>query len=331
MLSVRPSDTCETQHQRLAGDRDGGRADPLTGLQHAVGAAVALDRHLGQREGDIASIASVVRNVSKGRDTDHALLRNSAASGIRPHATRRPPRLDLALQRGRVDRATRLHKGFGSPEFSQRLPRGRSTSLKKIAICRDEEGERRDSNPRPPGPQPAPTGASQAHPALSGDPSCYQFALTCAHNFPRRLPRAYVAVVVGDQWSVAVETITSSGLPSSRSSTSWHHTSARSPSRSRASAHVLGRVHRQHAALLDQPEQRLRHATRAAADAERHRAGAIPSSRARTCDGHDCCGALDRSYVRASHGVPIATARDRRRRRAPRRCPPGAPPARRGP
>jgi len=30
---------------------------------------------------------------------------------------------------------------------------------------------RRDSNPRPPGPQPAPTGTSEAHTALSGDPS----------------------------------------------------------------------------------------------------------------------------------------------------------------
>ena len=50
--------------------------------------------------------------------------------------------------------ATPTRRGFGSPEFSPRLPRTRTTATQKFAICRDEEGERRDSNPRPPGPQP---------------------------------------------------------------------------------------------------------------------------------------------------------------------------------
>jgi hypothetical protein len=49
--------------------------------------------------------------------------------------------------------ANRLVKGFGSPNFPA-LPRARSTAAQKIAICRSKEGERRDSNPRPPGPQP---------------------------------------------------------------------------------------------------------------------------------------------------------------------------------
>ena len=70
--------------------------------------------------------------------------------------------------------ATWLTKGFGSPERSPRVPRARSTVIQKIVICRDEEGERRDSNPRPPGPQPAPTGTSEAYTALSGDLSCSQ-------------------------------------------------------------------------------------------------------------------------------------------------------------
>src|SRR5215207_6368944 len=48
----------------------------------------------------------------------------------------------------------RLVKGFGSPGMFPRLPRARSTVSQNIAICREKEGERRDSNPRPPGPQP---------------------------------------------------------------------------------------------------------------------------------------------------------------------------------
>src|SRR5687767_1099467 len=86
-----------------------------------------------------------------------------------------------------------LVKGVWQPRISPRLPRLRSTGTRKTVICRDEEGERRDSNPRPPGPQPAPTGTSEAYTALSGDPSC-SVALTCSRNCPRGCPRAYVRI-----------------------------------------------------------------------------------------------------------------------------------------
>ena len=55
-------------------------------------------------------------------------------------------------------------------------PRPPSADPRQIEdrCCRDEEGERRDSNPGPPGPQPAPTGTPEAHSALSADLSCAQ-------------------------------------------------------------------------------------------------------------------------------------------------------------
>ena len=96
------------------------------------------------------------------------------ASGIRPHASRRHPS-DLALQRGRED-ASCPRNGRWDAKLSPPLSPCRCTVTLKIAICRDEEGERRDSNPQPPGPQPAPTSTSEAYTALSGDLSCSQLS-----------------------------------------------------------------------------------------------------------------------------------------------------------
>ena len=59
----------------------------------------------------------------------------------------------LALQRGSEDIGcprNSLRDAKLSPPLSPR----RCTAARNIVICRDEEGERRDSNPRPPRPQP---------------------------------------------------------------------------------------------------------------------------------------------------------------------------------
>src|SRR4051812_763150 len=65
------------------------------------------------------------------------------ACGILAHASRR--RSSKFWLCDAVDAtATRADRGFGSPEFSPRLPCARSPVRQKIVICRDEEGERRD-------------------------------------------------------------------------------------------------------------------------------------------------------------------------------------------
>ena len=108
------------------------------------------------------------------RSRHHAPLRN--LSGLRDTTPCIPEAADanLALPRVPRDRISGTLRGLAAPSFSPRLPRARSTASRKIVICRYEQGERRDSNPRPPGPQPAPTGTSKAYSALSGDPSCSQ-------------------------------------------------------------------------------------------------------------------------------------------------------------
>ena len=93
-------------------------------------------------------------------------------------AVRRPPgyaptepgghRRDLALQRGR-ERARRPRIG---PLDARIVPAVVPTLIdrpRKIAICRAEEGERRDSTPRPPGPQPEKTRRIEPYSACSGD------------------------------------------------------------------------------------------------------------------------------------------------------------------
>ena len=111
------------------------------------------------------------------------------------------------------------------------------------------------------------------------------------------------------QCSVAVETIASTDSSRSRSSTSWHHTSARSPSRRCASATM--------SAEASTASTRPRGTSAASASVTRPvpqptsstvASGAMPSSRARTSEAHACCGSLDRSYVSASQGVPTAAS-----------------------
>jgi hypothetical protein len=127
------------------------------------------------------------------RTGDHAILRNP--TGLRDATPCIPEAADEIWLYNAVDvTATWLAEGFGSSEFSPRLPRARSTDRQKIVICSDEEGERRDSNPRPPGPQPAPTGTSQALSGALWRSESRSVALACAHNFPRGVPRAYVRI-----------------------------------------------------------------------------------------------------------------------------------------
>ena len=74
------------------------------------------------------------------RPPDHALLRNPAASGIRPHASRRPPNPwpQLALQRGRRDRR-RARQGVWdrrdhNPHFVVRVRRIRRSQATRVAL-----------------------------------------------------------------------------------------------------------------------------------------------------------------------------------------------------
>jgi hypothetical protein len=116
--------------------------------------------------------------------------------------------------------------------------------------------------------------------------------------------------------------IASTGSSRSRSSTSWHHTSARSPSRRRASstmscdasiARTRPRGTIAHSASVTRPVLQPTSMTVAS--------GAMPARRARTSAAHACCGWLDRSYVRASHGVATTAKRYRPQPRPARRAP----------
>ena len=113
------------------------------------------------------------------------------------------------------------------------------------------------------------------------------------------------------QCSAAVETITSTGSASSSSSTSWHHTSAWSPSRARASCTMS-----REASIAS-----TRPAGTSASSASVTRPvpqptsrivalGGIPASRNSTSCAHACCGVLETSYARASQGVLIARSSD---------------------
>ena len=117
------------------------------------------------------------------------VLRNPI--GLRDTTPRNPAAADdIWLYSAVVLTASRLGEGLAGL-YSQRLPRARYTAWKKIVICRDEEGERRDSNPRPPGPQPAPTGTSEAYTSLSGDLRCvlsrFDQMVTCPADAARIL------------------------------------------------------------------------------------------------------------------------------------------------
>ena len=74
------------------------------------------------------------------------------------------------------------------------------------------------------------------------------------------------------QCSAAVEMMTSTGSARSRSSTSWHHTWARSPEpRSCERHHVLRRIDREHATAGQKREQGLGHSPSPAAHVEDRR------------------------------------------------------------
>lgn len=95
-----------------------------------------------------------------------------------------------------------------------------------------------------------------------------------------------------------------------RSSTSWHHTCARSRSlvrasvtmsgdASRASTLPRGTSARSASVTLPVPQPTSRTVA----------SGEMPSSRASTSEAHACWGSLERSYVPASQGVPIGALR----------------------
>jgi hypothetical protein len=63
---------------------------------------------------------------------------------------------DNLIYYNRLDRGGHF-AAWEQPQLFSEEMRKRSTGPRKIVICRDEEGERRDSNPRPPGPQPTQT------------------------------------------------------------------------------------------------------------------------------------------------------------------------------
>ena len=109
------------------------------------------------------SLAGHSRAAPTGRTSQEII----ATAGNRAYGTRRS-----GVPFGSIARFFSAQSSLRSAVEARKCPSIVPAGIYRSTEDRDLQGERGDSNPRPPGPQPALTSTSQAYTALSGDLSC---------------------------------------------------------------------------------------------------------------------------------------------------------------